>query len=81
MLGMMDDDKKITQAILEMPEGPEEPKNTAESEEEVLVGKIFQAMKSGNKKAGKEALKSFITMCMNDHGEDEDEGPELDNDY
>lgn len=77
MLGIMDDSKKDVQAILDMPEEKDLSEDRpAESEHEMIAGRMMEALKSGNKKSFVSNLKSFITMCMNDDEYSESDGTE-----
>jgi hypothetical protein len=79
MLNMMDDNKKTATLILGMekdkPKGEEKAPESSEPQESLSAADdVFNALKDGDKKAFKGALKSFIYECMNnDMDEDESE--------
>lgn len=84
MMGMMNDDKKKMATLIlgfgkEKPskDGEEMSSSEKEPEQETgsdYAGEVMKAMKSGDKKAFKSALKAFVYECMNgDMSEDEEE--------
>lgn len=77
MLNMMDDNKKMAGAILEMgkssPKSEEVPAESTEPQESLSAADdVFNALKDGDKKAFKGALKSFIYECMNNDMDDDE---------
>ena len=77
-MGMMNDDKKKMATLIlgfgkgekssEPMEGEKESKEPSSS----TAGDVLKAIKSGDEKAFKGALKAFVYECMNE-GEDSDE--------
>ena len=70
--GMMgDDEKKIAMVIVGKPEQSEEPSDLVGLD--AVAEEIIDAVKSGDKKMLKDALKSFVYLCKED---DDSEGDE-----
>lgn len=71
--GMMgDDEKKIATVIVGIPEeSNEEPADLVGLD--TAVEEIMDAIKAGDKKAFKDALKSFIYMCEQEEMSEEEE--------
>ena len=79
-MGMMNDDKKKMATLIlgfgkgdkksEDGEKPSEPSEESSS----TAGDVLSAIKSGDEKAFKGALKAFVYECMNEsQGDDEDD--------
>ena len=77
MMGMMNDDKKkMATLILGFGKGDKKPDESMGEEKSEPTGStasdVLKAIKSGDEKAFKGALKAFVYECMNE-GEDSDE--------